>query len=327
MNGRKVLFISLLGFLVLAFGWGVAQATISIDVNCTMKPGGSEEVAIKKFKEIVEKESDGRMKVKMFMSGQLGGEKAQVELLKQNQTQMALSGGSYLNWCAKDFDPITIPFYLTNWECVQAYMSGPLGQKIRELSAEKGNLVLFDVQKRGPRHTTSNRKIVEPEDIKGLKIRMPPFPIWVDVWSSLGAQCTVIPPTEIYLAMKTGQVDAHENSLVSPYSRKLWEVQKYVILTGHIHFPWHWLASKQWFDKLEAKDQELIRKAVKAAVQVGNAIEDEKDAFYVKELKAKGMEFITPNRAAIRKAAWPAVMKHVNNLNPEVAKEIEKVCK
>jgi TRAP-type C4-dicarboxylate transport system substrate-binding protein len=174
---------------------------------------------------------------------------------------------------------------------------------------------------------TANRKIIEPEDIKGLKLRLPAMPIWVDVWKELGALPTVIPAPEIYLAMKTGQVDAHENSLVSPYSRKLWEVQKYIILTDHVFFPWHWVASKAWFDKLDAKDQALIRKAVAEARAYGDKVEDEKDAFYATELKKKGMIFIIPDKVAIRAKAMPAINRAIANLAPEVADEINRVCK
>lgn len=323
---KKALVISLVSIICLLFAAGSALAsTIKIDVNCTMKPGGSEEAAIKKFKEIVEKKSKGHMKVKIFMSGQLGKEKAVLELMKLGQTQMAVTGGIFRTMFAKEYDPITIPFYLPTWECVKAYLEGPMGQKIGELAEKKGGIINFGPQKRAARHMTSNRKIMGPDDIKGLKMRLPGIPIWVDVWKQVGALPTVIPAPEIYLAMKTGQVDAHENSLVSPYSRKLWEVQKYIILTGHVYFPWHWVASKAWFDKLSKADQKLIRDAVNEARAYGDKVEDEKDAFYTKELKKKGMEFITPDNAAIRKAAMPAIQRAIDKLNPAVAEEIKKI--
>ena len=172
---------------------------------------------------------------------------------------------------------------------------------------------------------TSNRVIKGPDDIQGLKMRLPAIPIWVDVWKELGALPTVIPAPEIYLAMKTGQVEAHENSLVSPYSRKLWEVQKYIILTGHVYFPWHWVASKKWFEGLSAADQKLIRDAVQEARAYGTRIEDEKDAFYAAELKKNGMEFITPDNTAIRTRAMPAIQRAVGELEPEVAAEVQRL--
>ena len=317
----------LVAVLVLGFAPGGAfAAKINIDVNCTMKPGGSEEAAIMKFKEIVERESNGRMKVRVFMSGQLGKEKAVLELMKIGQTQMALTGGIFRTMFAKEYDPITIPFYLPTWECVKAYLEGPVGKKIGQLAAEKGGVIDFGPQKRAARHMTTNRKILGPDDIVGLKMRLPAIPIWVDVWKELGALPTVIPAPEIYLAMKTGQVDAHENSLVSPYSRKLWEVQKYIIQTGHVYFPWHWIASKVWFDKLSPEDQELIRKAVDEARAYGDKVEDEKNAFYTQELKKKGMIFITPDNKAIRAKAMPAIERAVSKLAPEVAAEIKRIC-
>ncbi len=320
-----LVFVALLALLMV--GGPLSAADISIDVNCTMKPGGSEEAAIKKFKEIVEKKSNGRMQVKIFMSGQLGKEKAVLELMKIGQTQMALTGGIFRTMFAKQYDPITIPFYMPSWESIVAYLKGPMGDKIRALAAQKGGVIDFGPQKRAPRQMTANRKIVEPADIKGLKMRLPAIPIWVDVWKQLGALPTVIPAPQIYLAMKTGQVEAHENSLVSPYSRKLWEVQKYIILTNHVYFPWHWVASKVWFDKLDAKDQKLIRDAVTEARNYGSKVEDEKDAFYAAELKKHGMIFVKPDRPAIREAAMPAIKRAVSKLAPGVAEEVEKAAK
>jgi tripartite ATP-independent transporter DctP family solute receptor len=310
----------------LAFSASAAVAAdVTIGVNCTMKPGGAEEAAILKFKELVEGASGGRMQVKVFMSGQLGKEKAVLELMKIGETEMALTGGIFRTMFAKEYDPVTIPFLFPDWESVKAYLQGPLGQKIGQLAEAKGGILDFGPQKRAARHMTSNRKIVEPEDIKGLKMRLPAIPIWVDVWKELGALPTVIPAPEIYLAMKTGQVEAHENSLVSPYSRKLWEVQKYIILTEHVYFPWHWIASKVWFEKLSADDQKLVREAAEEARQYGTKVEDEKDAFYRVELEKKGMEFITPDKPAIRAAAMPAIQRALADLAPEVQEEVKRI--
>ena len=308
---KRLTVFSWIGFLAVLFmcGNGLA-AKINIDVNCTMKPGGAEEAAIKKFKEIVEQKSDGRMNVKVFMSGQLGKENAVLELMKIGQTQMAVTGGNYRHICAPQYNVAEIPFYLSNWDVVKGYLEGPFGKKVAALAAEKGGLIDFGPQKRAPREMTSNRVIEKPEDIKGLKMRLPAVPTWVAVWKELGALPTVIPAPEIYLAMKTGQVDAHENTLVSPYSRKLWEVQKYIIMTDHIFWPWEWVASKVWFDKLSAEDQKIIRDAVEVAREYGGKVEDEKDVFYADELKKKGMTFITPDNNAIRaKAPCPPSKK------------------
>jgi len=323
---KRLTLWSWIGVLAVLFMCGNAMAAkINIDVNCTMKPGGSEEAGIMKFKEIVAQKSGGRLNVRPFLSGQLGGENPVLELMKIGQTQMALTGGNYRHISAPQYNVAVIPFYLPNWDVVKAYLEGPFGKKIAALAAEKMGIIDFGPQKRAPREMTSNRPIHEPKDLVGLKMRLPQVPTWVAIWKQLGVLPTVIPAPEIYLAMKTGQVEAHENTLVSPYSRKLWEVQKYIIMTDHIYWPWEWVASKVWFDKLSAEDQKIIRDAVEVARNYGAKVEDEKDKFYVTELKKKGMEFITPDNKAIRAKAMPAIQEALKELDPEVSKEVERL--
>ena len=102
-------------------------------------------------------------------------------------------------------------------------------------------------------------------------------------------------------------------------------MQKYIILTGHVYFPWHWVASKKWFDGLSDADQKLIKDAVQEARAYGTQMEDQMDAFYAAELKKHGMEFITPDNKAIRAQAMPAIQRAVGELAPEVAAEVDQL--
>jgi len=284
-----------------------AQSSIAIQVNSTMKPGGSEEAAIKKFREVLEDEAPGRFEVVRFMSGQLGGENAVLELLNIGETQMSLTGGNWRSQYAPEYDPISIPFLFPTGEAVDAYLATDSGQELVRLAEERGGIVHLGAQMRAPRHMTTNKPVEEPADLDGFRLRLPSIPVWIDIWSALGAQPVVVPAPEIYLAMQTGQVDGHENSLVSPYSRKLYEVQSHLVMTGHVHFPWHWVASKTWWDTLSEDDQDLIQRAVDIARAEGNRVEAEKDSFYLEELKKRGMEVIRPDRGQFQTAAQPAI--------------------
>lgn len=310
--------------VLMCVGLAVA-APIEIAVNCTMEAGGAEEEAIKYFKKLVEERSNGAMQVTPFLGGQLGGEKEVLELLKIGQTQMSLTGGLYRSDYAKEYDAITIPFLFPTWEAVEAYYAGPFGEKIRQKAAELGGLVVFAPQKRAPRHTTSNRKFTTPAEAKGLKMRLPEVPIWIDVWKEIGVLPVIVPAPEIYMAMKTGMVEAHENSLASPYSRHLDEVQKYLILTSHVYFPWEWVASKPWFDKLTPEQQTIIRQAVEEARKYGEKVEDEKDLFYLEELKKRGMEAVEPDFKAFQEAAKPAIERAISALADGVYAEVQRV--
>ncbi len=315
----SVLAVLLASLTAAAFPAEVPAAPMQIAVNNTMPGGGSEEAGIKKFKELVEQKSNGQMVVNPFMSGQLGGEKAVLGLLKIGKTEISLTGGIFLGQYASEYNALNIP-YLFTWEQLLDYVGGPAGEKIRELSSKKGGLVVFGPQYRGPRHMTSSRPIKEAKDIKGLKMRVPEEPAWIRVWKALGALPVAIPAPEIYMAMQTGQVEAHENTLVSPYSRSLWEVQKYIILTAHIYWPWWWVGSEQWFNKLTPEQQKIIRESTAEAAKYGEKVEREKDEFYTAELKKKGMTFITPDIDSIKRAARPALLEEIKRLDPEIQK-------
>jgi tripartite ATP-independent transporter DctP family solute receptor len=310
-----------IGLAWAAFPTGIPAAPIQVHVNNTMPPGGSEEAGVAKFKELVEQKSKGQMQVTPFLSGQLGGEKAVLGLLKIGKTEMSLTGGIFLGQFASEYNALNIP-YLFTWEQLVNYVGGPAGKKIEELSLQKGGLVVFGPQYRGPRHMTSNKPVKEAKDIKGLKMRLPEEPVWLRVWKALGALPVAIPAPEIYMAMQTGQVEAHENTLVSPYSRSLWEVQKYIIMTSHIYWPWWWVASESWFKKLTPEQQKIIRESAAAAAKYGEKVEREKDDFYVVELKKKGMTFIDPDIDSIKKAAKPAILDEVKRLHPDIQKEM-----
>ncbi len=308
-----------LGVALAACPTGTSAAPIQIAVNNTMPGGGSEEAGIAKFKELVEQKSKGQMEVTGFMSGQLGGEKAVLGLLKIGKTEISLTGGIFLGQYASEYNALNIP-YLFTWEQVVDYVRGPAGKKIAELSSKKGGLVVFGPQYRGPRHMTSNKPVKEAKDIKGLKMRLPEEPTWLRVWKALGALPVAIPAPEIYMAMQTGQVEAHENTLVSPYSRSLWEVQKYIILTSHIYWPWWWVGSETWFNKLTPDQQKIVRESAAEAAKYGEKVEREKDDFYTVELKKKGMTFITPDIDSLKKTAKPALLEEVKRLDPEIQK-------
>ena len=308
-----------LGLTLAAFPTGTSAAPMQIAVNNTMPGGGSEEAGATKFKELVEQKSKGQMVVNPFLSGQLGGEKAVLGLLKIGKTEISLTGGIFLGQYAPEYNALNVP-YLFTWEQVVDYVGGPAGKKIQELSSKKGGLVVFGPQYRGPRHMTSSRPIREAKDIKGLKMRLPEEPTWLRVWKALGALPVAIPAPDIYLAMQTGQVEAHENTLVSPYSRSLWEVQKYIIMTAHIYWPWWWVASESWFNKLTPDQQKIVRESAAEAAKYGEKVEREKDEFYAAELKKKGMTFITPDIDSIKKAARPALVEEIKRFDPEIQK-------
>ncbi|MFW5678759.1 MAG: TRAP transporter substrate-binding protein [Pseudomonadota bacterium] len=315
---------SLLGALFAGIALvGGAQAQSVIEIHNTMSPGGSEEAALQKFKELVEERSEGRFEVRYYMGGQLGDENAVLELLNLGQTQMALTGGNFMSQYTPEYNAISVPFLFPSWAAVEAYMETPSGEALQEEARAKGGLVYLGPQKRAFRHMTSNKPINAPADLAGLKMRLPQIPLWLDVWETLGVQAVVIPAPDIYLAMRTGQVEAHENSLASPYTRQMWEVQDYIIMTNHLSFPWHYVASERWWTGLSDDDRAMLTEAVEEARTYGGEVEDEKDAYYIEALKENGMTFIDVDPLAFRTAAMPAIERAMATMADGVAGDVE----
>ncbi|MDN7131437.1 TRAP transporter substrate-binding protein [Halomonas sp. MC140] len=304
---RKHLFATLATLGMLTAAPFALANPIEIQVNNTMSEGGSESAAVERFAEYLEEQAPGRFEVRPFLAGSLGGENAILELLNLGQTQISLTGGNWRQQYAPEYDAITVPFLFTTWDEVDAYIETPSGQALIEKAENQGGLKFFGTQHRGPRHMTANKEINTPADLAGFRLRLPSLPIWLEVWEEIGAQVVNVPAPEIYLAMQTGQVDGHENSLSSPYTRRLWEVQDYLILTSHVQFPWSWVASSRWWEGLEAEDQALIAEAIDVAREYGSEQELELDKYYLEALQEEGMTVIEPDIDAFREAAMPAI--------------------
>ncbi|WP_366657682.1 TRAP transporter substrate-binding protein [Fodinicurvata sp. EGI_FJ10296] len=302
---------------------GATQAQTVIEVHNTMSEGGAEAAALERFQEILAERAEGEFEVRPYLGGQLGDETEILELLNLGQTQMALTGGLFMSQYAPEYDAVGVPFVFPSFEAVEHYLDSDSGQAMQEIAREDGGLVYLAPQKRAFRQMTSNREIHGPEDLEGLTMRLPQLPVWVDVWEELGVQAVVIPAPDIYLAMRTGQVEAHENSLASPYTRQMWEVQDYIIMTNHLSFPWHWVASAQWWETLSEDQQTLITEAVEEARQHGMQVEDENDAYYREALTENGMEFIEVDTAPFREAAQPAIDRALADMADGVAEDID----
>ncbi|RCV86738.1 TRAP transporter substrate-binding protein [Billgrantia montanilacus] len=311
---RKSLLGSLAALGMLSAAPFAAASTIEIQVNNTMSEGGSESAAVERFAEYLEEQAPGRFNVRPFLAGSLGGENSVLELLNLGQTQISITGGNWRQQYAPEYDAITVPFVFSTWDEVDAYMESPSGQKLVEIAEEKGGIKYFGTQHRGPRQMTANKAIHSPDDLSGFRLRLPSLPVWLEVWEEIGAQVVNVPAPEIYLAMQTGQVDGHENSLSSPYTRRLWEVQDHIIMTSHVMFPWNWVASKQWWEGLDAEDQDVIAEAIHVARQHGTEVERELDEYYLEQLQANGMTIIEPDVEPFRQAALPAIERILSEM-------------
>ena len=283
------------------------------------------DLGAKRFTEIVDKKSSGKLKVRLYPGGTLGGEAAVASSLQGGTIEMSMMGPGLLTGMDKDFGVFDTPFLFDDFEEVDAVLDGPVGQKLLDKLPDKG-LVGLSYWDHGFRILTNNRRPVSKvEDIQGLKIRVQQIPVFIDMFSTLGANPVPMPFTELYTALESGAVDGQENPFVSVEVTKFYEVQKYASNTRHAYSPLLVLAGKKFWDQLSADEQGLLLDAANEAKPYERETSRSIDAKAVEALKGEGMTItdISPEeRARMRDKLRPVVEKHQQTISPALVAEL-----
>jgi tripartite ATP-independent transporter DctP family solute receptor len=265
-----------------------------------------------KFKELVEQRSEGRIKVTVYPNSQLGKEMDLINSIQLGTADMTITGESLQNWAPKAA-LLAVPYAFDSAEQMRAAASGPVGEEIRSQITEKTGLVPLAFFERGPRHLTTNRPIKTPDDLNGLKIRVPNVPLFVKVWEELGAKPTPMAFSEVFTSLQQNTIEAQENPLSLIDSASFFEVQKNVNLTAHVRSWIYVVIGEEKLNSLPEDLQSIVRQAA-ADMQAY-----EHDLFLAEEtklrtkLEEKGMTFVDSDQAAFAAKARTAVMNALND--------------
>jgi tripartite ATP-independent transporter DctP family solute receptor len=257
----------------------------------------------------IEERTGGAITFEHAIGGSLGGDKDVTEQIEQGILKIGRTGGYPSSMYLAQWMPMNIPFLFESPDQVQKFINEFRDEINKE--AAKHNLYILAWTMRSPRQITSNVPIYGPKDLKGLKIRLPEFPAWIDVWKKLGVIPTPMAFTEVYQALEKKVIDAQENPIPTIYSAKFHEVQKYLVLSKHMYWISDWAVNLDWLMSLPEEQREAIKEAFleleKRSVELAPQYEEK----ILKILEEK-MEVIKPDAKAIREAAMPAVKEAVN---------------
>lgn len=278
-----------------------AQA-IKLTLGHGAAPGNPRHEASVKFADVLKARTAGRIEVQVAPSAQLGDDAAMMTALRTGALDMsANSQGAVANTVA-EYNAYGMPFLFSTPAAAFKLLDGPLGKELADRTAEKG-MVLLGTWDNGIRHmTNSKRPISKVEDMKGLKMRVPPDATLVDIMKSVGAESQQVKFAELYVALQQGVVDGQENPLVNIHASKLYEVQKHLALTSHQFQMTPLLMSKRTWDKLTDADKKAVQEAAAEATALQRKLSQEADDKLLADLKAKGVQVTTPDQAAFAKA-------------------------
>jgi tripartite ATP-independent transporter DctP family solute receptor len=290
----------------MVFGAGLALAADkTIRLASTFPKGHLLIDASEKFKEIVEKGSNGKIKVEIQAGA--GSEKDVNEWCSQGKVEMQVTGGQPLQVSAPQYFFFNAPYVMKDFDHFMRVWNGPLGKKAREEVEKNGSQTYLGIVDRGMRQTTSKKPIKTPADVKGLKLRLPEVPTWIAVWKEIGTDPVAIPLPQLYDALKEGKAEASEGDLTQIASAKLNEVQSDLTMTNHLVQTGGILINKPFSDKLSKDEQALVVKAAKEATDWANAKFKAGESTLLADLQKKGMKVGQPDAEAFRAKAKPAV--------------------
>ena len=299
---RKTFTASLLALAAAALPLAAQADTVKLTLGHGAAPGNPRHEASMKFAEVVKAKSGGRIEVAVSPSAQLGDDAALVTALRTGAIDLSANSQGAVAAVVPEYAAFGMPFLFGGLPQAWKVLDGPLGQELAAKSAEKG-LVVLGYWDNGIRQMSNSKKpILKPEDLKGLKMRTPPDAVTVDIMQALGAEAQQIKFAELYVALQQGVVDGQENPLMNIHASKLYEVNKFISLTGHKYEMTPFLMSKRSWDRLSDADKKVLQDAAAEATAMQRKLSQEADDKLIADLKAKGVRVDAVDKAAFEKA-------------------------
>lgn len=279
--------------------------------------------AMIRFKEVVEAESKGRIAVSLYTDGQLGDIGGLMSAMQLGTVEMSYYGAPSIIQLrgAEALNIMYMPYLFKSAEWAERIQNNDEFRQIYNRIAETAGVrVVGAWGQRSPRALqTTKGPITEPEQVRGMRLRVPPILMLKATFEKLGSQITPMGMLEIYNALSRGTVDGQDNGFDLSVPARFHEVTKYWSATDHVFELVAFFASERFWKGLSAEDRALIEKAGKEAGAVTTELTRKLDQEAIEMLKAAGVTYVVPNREAFRAAlaglekehegkAWPAGM-------------------
>jgi len=287
-------------------------APVTLKLAHVAPPNTTYDNAALKLAEGVAKHTKGKVEIKVFGSAQLGGEGQQFAQLKAGAIDLVLSdysAAAMLEPEPKNFFVNLVPYLFKSMNHFHKYLKSDLFRTMMKRAEEAGNIKFVGyLGDRSPRMlTTAKTQVVTPADCKGLKLRVPPISVYVETWQQWGATPTPVAAKDIYTSLKTGLVDAQDQTILAIWDAKYYEVQKYGMIFDHIlNGMGTWINKDRW-NSFDPETQAAILKAAEETdVYMTKEVETQTPVA-IKNLEKAGITIVKPDIAAFRAIAekWP----------------------
>jgi len=293
--------------------------TVTLKMAHIYNPGNIWFETSEAYAKAVEARTGGKVKIQIAPSGSTGDYPQAIEALKIGTNDIVLQSIGTLDRYNILPGVEAYPYLIKDVQGFKKVYYGPVGAEFADEIAKKTGYRIIGAGYRGARWLTSNKPVKSIDDIKSLKLRVPPLKLYRMTWEYLGASPVPMGAAEIYTSLQQGVVDGQENPLETIDNFKFGEVQKYAIDTRHIIGAMTWIFSEQRIKSLPAETQQILKEEGEKAMLAATDRMIEMEAGYRKKLEAQGVKFESPDLAPFRAKLEP-MSKEFPDLAPWIKK-------
>jgi tripartite ATP-independent transporter DctP family solute receptor len=266
------------------------------------------------FRDELEKSSPGEFEVQIHLNGSLFRQGAEPVAMARGNLEVASISAFDIARTVPEFSVFTAGYMVRDPEHLMKIFASSVGAELLKAVTDKMAITVLSPLYLGTRQLNlrapaSARPVRTPGDLKGLKLRMPTSREWLFLGEALGATPTPLAFGEVYLALKTGTIDAQDNPLPTVRSAKFFEVTKQVVLTSHLVDSLFIVMADKFFDSLSPVQRDRVRAAAAAAARFNNEQRLRDEAGLLDFLRQQGLSVSTPDVAAFRRAVQDAYLK------------------
>lgn len=280
-----------------------AIAGHTLNVSTSLSPDDPVFKGLQQFKKSVESRSDGKVKIRLFSSGQLGADNELLQHAQSGSNVGVVVDGARLSSFVPELALLPAPFVFPDYAAQKKFVSSAIFQGWQQKLTEKSGLTALSFNwYQGARMLVTQKKITTPADLHGVKVRALEAPVTIEAIKCLGGEPTPLSWSEIYSSIQTGIVNAAEAQPTAIYGSKLFEITKYITKTNHIYLTTGIIVSQKWLDTLPPDLQSLLREEAQKQGEVASqnvlAVEDS----LLQEMAKQGVTVEEVDRAPFQKA-------------------------
>ena len=309
----KLCISALLSLLLIATACVNQAADLTLRFGTPFVTNSNLHKAMEKFAEVVARESGGTIKVQVYADSQIGDIQQLIAGMQLGTVDMAYLGvgnSGQLKGCGP-LNVSYLPYLFKSKRAAEDMLNGPIFQELYEQCAQSAGVRIFAVGgDRSPRAlVTTKGPIRKPEDLNGMRLRIPPIPIFRDTFEAVGVKVVPLGLNEVYMALSRGQVDGQDNGFDLTLSFRFHEVSKFWSATDHVYDMGAFYVSERKWKTFTPEQKALFKHAAVEGGMLATQLGEELDKRGLEELKKAGVTYVVPDKAAFEKA-WSNVYRN-----------------